>query len=136
MDQVSRRSAMSLSAASLLAATTGVVKVAAAETSSSASPAPVAAMDPRQALVEAAKAGSPETAGLIDSVLPQLKVVNADLITGQRSGAKPGQWIRRREVSDQTAVISPVSGSTVSEVAGFCSALADVRRLPTDCSRR
>ena len=73
MDQVSRRNAMSLSAASLLAATTGAVKVAAAETSSSASPAPVAAMDPRQALVEAAKAGSPEMAGLIDSVLPQLK---------------------------------------------------------------
>ena len=74
MDQVTRRNAMSLSAGSLLAATTGSAIGAAAETSPSASStAPAVAMDPRQALVEAAKSGSPEMAGLIDTVLPQLK---------------------------------------------------------------
>ena len=38
--------------------------------------------------------------------------------------------------SDQATVISPVVGSTMSVVAWFCSALADARRRPTDCSRR
>ena len=73
MDEVSRRNAMRLSGASLLAATAGVTRVAAAETSTPVSPTTATAMDPRQALVEAAKTGAPEMANLIDSVLPQLK---------------------------------------------------------------
>ena len=32
----------------------------------------------------------------------------------------------------QVVVISPVSGSTISSVAWFCSALAAVRRRPAD----
>ena len=34
---------------------------------------------------------------------------------------------------DQLMMISPVSLSTISGVAWFCSALANVRRRPTDC---
>lgn len=69
MEQVSRRDALGLSAAGLLGATAGGVQTAAAEDM----PSPTAAMDPRQALIEAAKVDSPNMAGLIDSVLPQLK---------------------------------------------------------------
>ncbi len=61
--------------------------------------------------------------------------VNAGVIPGQRSGAKPGQWVRHGDM-DQAVVISPVSGSTISAVAWFCSARTDGRRRPTDCLRR
>ena len=76
--------------------------------------------------------------------------VNAGLISGQRGGAKAGQWFcfgdmegarigalsMSPNVLDQVAVISPVSGLMISTVAWFCSVLADVLRLPTDCLRR
>ena len=76
--------------------------------------------------------------------------VNGGLNPGQRSGVKPGQWIGHADMErapigalsmsarifDQAAVISPVSGSMLSAVAWFCSALTDARRRPTDCLRR
>ena len=75
--------------------------------------------------------------------------VNGGLNPGQRSGVKPGQWIGHADMErapigalsmsarifDQAAVISPVSGSMLSAVAWFCSALTDARRRPTDCLR-
>ena len=77
-------------------------------------------------------------------------IVNGGLNPGQRSGVKPGQWIGHADMErapigalsmsarifDQAAVISPVSGSMLSAVAWFCSALTDARRRPTDCLRR
>jgi enterochelin esterase-like enzyme len=72
MEQVSRRNAIGLSAVGLLAATASGVEAASAQdqpTSQSAT----TPMDPRQALVEAAKANSPQLVGMIDSVMPQIK---------------------------------------------------------------
>ncbi|HEU0148191.1 MAG TPA: hypothetical protein VFR21_15120 [Bradyrhizobium sp.] len=74
MKRVSRRNAMGMSAAGLLAASTGGIRSAAAEEQQSSTPAPTPDhLDSRQALIEAAKVNSPQMAGLIDSVLPQLK---------------------------------------------------------------
>ena len=80
----------------------------------------------------------------------KITAVNGGLNPGQRSGVKPGQWIGHADMErapigalsmsarifDQAAVISPVSGSMLSAVAWFCSALTDARRRPTDCLRR
>ena len=95
-EQVSRRNAVGLSAAGLLAATAGGVKMAAAQAQPSDSPSPAVAMDPRQALIEAAKVNSPQMAAMIDSVLPQQKALGGaisflrdkpPLINGSMPGA-------------------------------------------------
>jgi ACS family glucarate transporter-like MFS transporter len=57
----------------------------------------------------------------------------------RRSDSRPAGRSKRRPVLyglDQLTMISPVSLSTISGVAWFWSALADVRRRPTDCLRR
>ena len=84
-----------------------------------------------------------------------LTAVNGGAIPGQRDGVKAGHLgesgatqqgarsgslpCRRLCLEDQGLLISPVSGSTVSAMAWFCSARsAGVagRRRPADCFRR